>query len=131
MFDLPEPFGPTTAVMPGRNSKTVRVAKVLKPWISRRLRYTALYDLVRMNERIIAYMETEQIVGIEALVRWQHPERGLLLPAEFLDVAEESGLIVPLSRAVAKSVLVGRAIPIAPDRSFGGAHSHSRCSSSH
>jgi hypothetical protein len=33
----------------------VRVAKVLKPWISRRLRYTALYDLVRMNRRIIAY----------------------------------------------------------------------------
>src|SRR5437870_6970321 len=55
MFDLPEPFGPTTAVMPGRNSKTVRVAKVLKPWISRRLRYTALYDLVRMNRFIIAY----------------------------------------------------------------------------
>src|SRR6187549_3013982 len=43
MFDLPEPLGPTTAVMPGRNSKTVRVAKVLKPWISRRLRYTALF----------------------------------------------------------------------------------------
>jgi diguanylate cyclase (GGDEF)-like protein len=37
---------------------------------------------------------------VEALVRWNHPTRGLLLPAQFLDVAEESGLIVTLGRAV-------------------------------
>ncbi|GEM_PF-456108 len=34
--------------------------------------------------------------GLEALVRWQHPQRGLLTPFEFLDVAEETGLIVPM-----------------------------------
>jgi EAL domain-containing protein (putative c-di-GMP-specific phosphodiesterase class I) len=37
---------------------------------------------------------------VEALVRWNHPTRGLLLPAQFLDVAEESGLIISLGRAV-------------------------------
>ncbi|HEX5795865.1 MAG TPA: EAL domain-containing protein [Geminicoccaceae bacterium] len=39
---------------------------------------------------------TKAVIGLEALLRWRHPEQGLILPGEFLAVAEESGLIVPL-----------------------------------
>lgn len=47
-------------------------------------------------------LNTGALVGMEALVRWQHPTRGLLLPASFLQAAETSGLIVPLSNYVVK-----------------------------
>jgi diguanylate cyclase (GGDEF)-like protein len=49
-----------------------------------------------MHYQPIVSLEDKRIVGFEGLVRWRHPERGLINPASFIGVAEETGLIVPL-----------------------------------
>ena len=50
----------------------------------------------------IVGLADEQIAGFEALVRWQHPERGRVFPDEFVGIAEETGLILPIDRFVLK-----------------------------
>jgi diguanylate cyclase (GGDEF)-like protein len=50
-----------------------------------------------------------RLTGAEALLRWQHPERGLLAPAEFLDVAESTGLIVPIGERVLRAACAAAA----------------------
>jgi EAL domain-containing protein (putative c-di-GMP-specific phosphodiesterase class I) len=50
-----------------------------------------------------AVVGTNQIVGAEALVRWRHPERGIIQPDDFVQVAEESGLIVELGEQVLRT----------------------------
>ena len=55
---------------------------------------------LRVHYQPIVDLADTRVVGVEALVRLQHPNRGLLLPAVFLDVAEASGLIVPIGDRV-------------------------------
>jgi len=51
----------------------------------------------------IVNLRTRVIVGAEALVRWQHPQRGLILPAKFMPIAEESGFVLSIGRWVLRA----------------------------
>ena len=66
---------------------------------------TDLRQAVRQNEFVLHYQpivstRSGTIIGLEALVRWQHPSRGLIDPSEFVTVAEETGLIIDLGEWV-------------------------------
>ena len=69
--------------------------------VSRLRTSNELHRAIDRNELELHYqpfveLHGETLVGMEALVRWQHPTRGLLLPQEFIPLAEDSGMIVPL-----------------------------------
>src|SRR5438270_7222760 len=53
----------------------------------------------------IVSLETGTMTGVEALVRWEHPEHGLITPAEFVPIAEDNGLIVPLGSWVLRKAM--------------------------
>lgn len=68
--------------------------------LERELREAIVADELRLVYQPVHELATGRIAGVEALVRWQHPREGLLSPADFLPLAEATGLVVPLGEWV-------------------------------
>ncbi len=64
------------------------------------LRRAVQNDELTIHYQIISSLKTNRVVGFEALVRWNHPQRGLLQPGEFIPFAEETGQIIAIDRWV-------------------------------
>ncbi len=92
----------------GRNSYNFYTREMTASAYDRITLEGSLRRAIEQDELMVYYqpqksLATDRYVGLEALVRWQHPEQGTLPPARFLPVAEASGLIVPLGNWVLKS----------------------------
>jgi len=78
----------------------MRARAVRRLETERELRHALHRDELELRYQPVVALGTGEIVGLEALVRWNHPKRGLLDPSEFVSIAEDSGLIEPIGRWV-------------------------------
>ncbi|MFB0842499.1 putative bifunctional diguanylate cyclase/phosphodiesterase [Paenibacillus oleatilyticus] len=91
----------TRAKEKGKNNYQLFNSEMKSVSLKRLTLESELRRALAKNELLLHYqpqinIATGRIVGFEALVRWQHPERGLVAPGEFIPFAEDSGLIVPI-----------------------------------
>ncbi|OGB27251.1 MAG: hypothetical protein A3I66_10050 [Burkholderiales bacterium RIFCSPLOWO2_02_FULL_57_36] len=92
----------------GRNNYRFYSAQMGAGSLERMTLESELRRAIEQNEFILHYqpkanIESGKIVGVEALVRWQHPEKGLLSPLKFISLAEETGQIVAIGQWVLQS----------------------------
>jgi diguanylate cyclase (GGDEF)-like protein/PAS domain S-box-containing protein len=80
--------------------KEMSLRAVERQSLEGQLRYALERQELLLHYQPKVNLKTGAITSVEALVRWQHPERGLLLPGQFLTIAEDTGMIVPIGQWV-------------------------------
>ena len=78
--------------------------------LARDLRNAVPHGELRLFLQPLVNVETRKQIGFEALLRWQHPERGMVMPNDFIPIAEETGLIVPIGEWVIRTALAEAAL---------------------
>jgi EAL domain-containing protein (putative c-di-GMP-specific phosphodiesterase class I) len=94
----------------GRGQKQVFEPRMHTAMVERIELEGALATALREHELVLHYqpifeLATERLVGTEALIRWEHPTRGLLLPGEFIPIAEDGRLMAPIGLWVMQEAL--------------------------
>jgi diguanylate cyclase (GGDEF)-like protein/PAS domain S-box-containing protein len=89
----------------GRNNYQLSIPELTEEAVKRLTLQAGLRQAIERDELILHYqpvlsLTTGRIVELEALVRWQHPDKGLIMPGAFIDVAEKAGMMVPLGEWV-------------------------------
>lgn len=95
---------PNSAHEPSARESDLDLGAISKIRLENQLREALTNRALELRFQPILDVETDRIAGYEALVRWNHPERGAISPAEFIALAEETSLIVPVGRYVFEEV---------------------------